>query len=83
MKCQTCQQECRDDFYICNPLDFGMIEAAKELGIDAHKHRADHMRAEHNMQIDGALWSCAKGHRVEADAVTVMQASGAARLEGF
>ena len=83
MKCKTCQQECRDDSGICNPLDFGSIEAAKEMGIDAHKHQREHQRREHNMTVIGAWWVCEKWHKVEADAYTVMESSGAQRLEGF
>ena len=78
MTCSICWSWCADDGDWCDPY-LGSLEMTP--GDRAKMERHDALA--HKMRVVGGSWLCAKGHRVEAAPVLVMEAAGASRLEGF
>ena len=77
INCKECVADCKAWGGSCEKVGREMAEGLEQDGITNWRNIVgDHRRDAHRMNITGALWTCERGHELEANPSDVMLAAG-------
>ena len=75
MNCEACRDCCVADGGLCNPMTAEERQAHPSEVAAGLEAQAEHDMA-HAMWLEGAMWRCDRGHKVEAAPDEAMRAAG-------